>query len=539
MDKGLYIQVLLPLRLSWTPWYLCPDSAIKRGDRVSVFFARRQYTGTVVLTAPSPEGVEPSKVRPIVKVERSIPPVSEEELEFWDFLAAYYLCTPGEVYKTACPAVRTKGEQGAANLLERLRSRLAIREEALTKKHRPNVTARLEAERNAIAVQIAEVEKSLSAAIAGPGARKRAYAAPKPELLWGGGREEKYIELCREALSQGLNALVLVPEIAAGEMLGRRFEEAFPGQACRVDSRLGPGRRHRIEADLRSFGAQVIIGTRSALFLPFSRLGLIIVEDEQDIFYKQHEHAPRYNARDAAVMLARIHGARIVLGTPSPSLESLFNTEAGKYKLSRTPVQYCPLEIIDIQAERKKNGMKGAFSRKLLAGLSRAGGRIALVRGWEKEGELLEAASALLPGREVRCLSFQEARMEGLEDYAAVAVMQADFLLAKDDFRADEHAHQTISLLRELCCGTLYIQTERSSHPVFTEADTLYRKLLDERREFGMPPYTRIVELKTGGDTRRIILKPGPGMAAEKASILSKALAAEPRVHTVIDVDPI
>lgn len=536
MHEGCYIQVVLPLRLEWIPWYKAPRT-VSEGTRVSVVFAHRTYTG-VVLKASDTPGIEPAKVQNIIRIQDELAPVSKEGLEFWDFLSGYYLCTIGEVYKAAYPAGKIKSEQKAANILERLRQRLAIREEALTKKHKDSVRERLEAERDSIAAQIEALTKL-------PAARgETAKANPaKPVLLTGGGRTDEYLRLCRETLEKGLNVLVLTPEIAAGEQLTAIFEEAFPGQVHSINSHITEARRRRIAEDVRSFGAQIVIGARSALFLPFSRLGLIIVENEQDVLFKQTEPAPRYNARDAAVMLGRIHGAEVVLGTPSPSLESYHNALTGKYKLVETRQPATPMTIISIAAEKRKNGMIGPLSRKLQDAAAKAGGPVALIRGWEKPDELLELAGRLLEGIETDILTVQQARISDLRRYQLLAVLQADALFPADDFRADERAAQTLAMLREQCSGAFIVQTAKPEHPVFSSFGSIYPKLLEERKQFGLPPFTRLIDTDFGGRKERLTLTPDRSLAQKKQDLRNRAAAFEKksggRVRVIIDVDPI
>ncbi len=503
---------------------------------MSVVFAHRTYTG-VVLKASDTPGIEPAKVQNIIRIQDELAPVSKEELEFWDFLSCYYLCTIGEVYKAAYPAGKIKSEQKAANILERLRQRLAIREEALTKKHKDSVRERLEAERDSIAAQIEALTKL-------PAARgETAKANPaKPVLLTGGGRTEEYLHLCRETLEKGLNVLVLTPEIAAGEQLTAVFEEFFPGQVHSVNSHITEARRRRIAEDIRCFGAQIVIGARSALFLPFSRLGLIIVENEQDVLFKQTEPAPRYNARDAAVMLGRIHGAEVVLGTPSPSLESYHNALTNKYILKETQQPAPLVTIISIAAERRKNGMVGPLSRKLIDA-AKSGGPVALIRGWEKPDELLEVAGRTLEDIETDIFTVQQARLSDLRRYALVALLQADALFPADDFRADERAAQTLAMLREQCCGAFIVQTAKPEHPVFSSFGSIYPKLLEERQQFGLPPFTRLIDTDFGGRKERLTLTPDRSLAQKKEDLRKRAADFEKksggRVRVIIDVDPI
>ena len=537
MMEGCYIQVIVPLRLFWTPWYRCPVP-VAPGQRVTVALAGRKYVGVVQRTAPEPD-IDPSKVQPVIRVNDDLPEVSEQELRFWEFLSSYYLCSAGEVYKAAYPAGKIRSEQTAADILSRLEQRLAIREEALKRKHRDDVRERLEAERDSLRAQIAALTRVPPEIGSAEGARQPG----KPLLLVGRGRIARYMEECRTAVGKGLNVLILVPEIKSSDRLSTLFGEEFPGITHSVNSHITETRRRRVADDVRRFGGQIVIGTRSSIFLPFSRLGLVIVEQEQDVYYKQTEPAPRYNARDAAVVLARIHGAQVVLGTPAPSLESFHNALAGKYLREDLPGPSSAMTLIDISAERRKRGMTGSLSILLARAAATVSGPIALVRGWEKPDELAADAGKAFPGRQVDILSLSESRQRDLQPYALVAVVQADALMQADDFRSDEHALQAIAQLRESCSGLFVVQTAKAEHPVFGEPSEVYARLLEERRSFGLPPFTRLVDIICGERRERVALPSDGTLQARKQIILGDAQRQERsghgRLRTTIDVDPL
>ncbi|MBO7644500.1 MAG: hypothetical protein J6S62_06030 [Bacteroidales bacterium] len=539
MDGKRFIQVLVPLRLEWVPCYSC-DEEVKRGQRVTVSFSGKAYAGVVWNTDAVPD-VAPSRIRKVLKINTELPSISPQELSFWEFLSTYYLCSPGEVFKAAYPGSKIRSEQVAASILDRLRSRLAVREEALSRKHKDNVRERLQAERDAIAAQI-EALTRIPEQSAGPKSSAN-HTPSRPILLVGPGRHEEYVNRAAEAVQQGLNVLVLTPEIAASEQLSALLEQKFPGIVHSLNSHVTDARRRRVAEDLRSFGGQIVVGTRTSLFLPFSRLGLIIVENEQDVLFKQTEPSPRYNGRDAAVMLGRIHGASVVLGTPAPSLESLHNALSGKYELLNAGGAVAPVTLIDISVERRKNGMPGRMSRKLIEAVQRTEGPIALVRGWEKPDEILDEADRFLPGRPIDIFTFQEARQRDLKGYPLVAVLQADALMGGNDFRADERAIQTIAMLREACSGILLVQTAKGDHPVFGDTQKVYAALLAEREQWSLPPYTRLVDVTTAGDKQRHVLPADATLAARKKEILQAARQTEQksggRTRVIIDVDPV
>lgn len=188
----------------------------------------------------------------------------------------------------------------------------------------------------------------------------------RPFLLQGvtgSGKTEVYIEIMREAVRRGEQAIVLVPEISLTPALAARLKERFGDRVAILHSSLSPSERYDQWWRARRGEVDVAIGPRSALFTPFPRLGVIIVDEEGDGAYKQDE-VPRYNARDLAVVRARIRGIPVVLGSATPSLESRENAERDRYTLLRLAkrVEERPLpevEIIDIRGERGDKEDKG------------------------------------------------------------------------------------------------------------------------------------------------------------------------------------
>ncbi len=153
----------------------------------------------------------------------------------------------------------------------------------------------------------------------------------------GSGKTEVYIRALREARKRGRSAIILVPEISLTPQTVRRFRSHFGDEIAVMHSRMSPGERFDAWTGIRAGRYPVVIGPRSAVFAPVSDLGLIIVDEEHEPSYKQFEPAPRYHARDVAVVRARRNGAVCVLGSATPSLESLSNTRAGKYGLLSMP----------------------------------------------------------------------------------------------------------------------------------------------------------------------------------------------------------
>ena len=212
---------------------------------------------------------------------------------------------------------------------------------------------------------------------------EEAFQAGKPALLQGitgSGKTEIYTKLAQEAIYSGKNVLYLVPEIALSRQLEERLEKYFPGKLLVYHSGLTPSERQCVmksvehksdEAQNRKNTAYILLGTRSALFLPHHDLGLVIVDEEHDSSYKQDSPAPRYNGRDVALMLAAEHHCNILLGSATPSFESLYNCACGRFRQIFLNERFhgdgnTETIIIDTNAERKKRGMVGSISRKLI-----------------------------------------------------------------------------------------------------------------------------------------------------------------------------
>ncbi len=187
----------------------------------------------------------------------------------------------------------------------------------------------------------------------------------------GSGKTLVYINAIRKALSAGLSSILTVPEISLTPQLIDRFSAAFDGRIAVIHSRMTQGERYDSWKAVREGRVQVVIGARSAVFSPAMNLGLIIVDEEHEPSYKQDAPAPRYNARDAAVARASLGNAVVVLGSATPSIESMYNAENGKYtllKLTRRAdgASMPAVRIVDTAAARKYKRMSGSFSEDLI-----------------------------------------------------------------------------------------------------------------------------------------------------------------------------
>ena len=414
MADAKFIQVLLPLKLDWEPYYALPQGVeVQLGDTVQVPLAGHTYTGIVTAVDVTPEqGLDVKQIR------RSEPANDEVPIAFWRQLADYYLCTPGEVYK-------------ASQIKDKIKVQEQSSFDGLT----------------------GESIKAI----------KDTFARKKTVLLVGSNRDEIYRTLAAETLAKNRSVLHLVPT----------------------------QKKSKITEVARSGEARYIVGTRSALFLPWKDLGLVIVEEEQDTSYKQDSPAPRFNAREAAIMLANLHGANVILGSETPSLESLYNAETGLFiKVQLKQNSHKEITLINTAAETRKNGMSGAFSIKLMEAMKStldAGKKVLLLcRSKQALPEVQEGVTVVTP----LTLKTQDPAAFGM-----VAILQADSLLGKEDFRSDERALQT---LRHLAAGApLFIQTREPGHPVFKALQNGDSALvfLDERRLCNLPPFTRLVNL--------------------------------------------
>ncbi len=193
------------------------------------------------------------------------------------------------------------------------------------------------------------------------------------------GKTEIYIHLIRQAIENGQQVLYLLPEIALTTQITERLKRVFGGRIGIYHSKFPDAERVEIwQKQLRSEGHyDIILGVRSSVFLPFHNLGLIIVDEEHETTYKQQDPAPRYHARDTAIMLASIYGAKVLLGTATPSIDSYHNALAGKYGLVTLNERYKDIRlpeirIVDIKELARKKMMNGPFSPELLAAVRQA-----------------------------------------------------------------------------------------------------------------------------------------------------------------------
>ena len=192
----------------------------------------------------------------------------------------------------------------------------------------------------------------------------------------GSGKTRVYVELMREVIAQGGQVLYLLPEIALTTQIISRLQKVFGGEVAVYHSKINTQERVEVWKSAVA-GKPVILAARSGLFLPFQNLKLVIVDEEHDSSFKQYDPAPRYHARDTAIFLASLYGAKTLLGTATPSLETWHNTLTGKFGLVTMPERFGGLELpeiqtIDLREQMKNRQMQSIFSTQLLESLQSA-----------------------------------------------------------------------------------------------------------------------------------------------------------------------
>lgn len=500
MEK--FVDVILPLPLQASFTYALPpemDGQVQIGCRVVVSFGRKKfYTGIVRnVHYLKPQEYEVKEVSAVLDEHPILVPL---QFRFWEWLADYYLCTQGDVYKAALPSglklesetvveynpdfeateplsereqkvldllaiepeqtvTRLEKESGLKNILAVVKSLLEkdalfVKEE-LKRTYKPKSETRVrltEAARNERRLhfffdelqrrapkqldllmkyielsgclgerEVREVSKAelLKRSGATPAVfsglvdkgvfevyqqevgrletvsqavmslnelnvhQQRAFDEIRASfrvknvcLLHGvtsSGKTEIYIHLIDEAVRQGKQVLYLLPEIALTTQITERLKRVFGSRLGIYHSKFPDAERVEVwQKQLSHEPYDIILGVRSSLFLPFQRLGLVIVDEEHENTYKQQDPAPRYHARNAAIVLASMCGAKTLLGTATPSVESWYNaTEGGKYALVELKERYKEIQLpeiipVDIKELQRKKRMNGPFSPLLL-----------------------------------------------------------------------------------------------------------------------------------------------------------------------------
>jgi primosomal protein N' (replication factor Y) len=187
----------------------------------------------------------------------------------------------------------------------------------------------------------------------------------------GSGKTQVYIELAKKVLEQKKTVMILVPEISLTPQITSRFFNVFGDDVTVLHSRMSPGERYDSWRRIFKGNSNVVIGARSALFAPLTNIGLIIIDEEHDASYKQADMVPKYNARDSAIMLGSVLNCPVLLGSATPSIESMYNAKTGKYNLLELPeridnAKFPAIILVDVKKERQKQRMENIFSKTLL-----------------------------------------------------------------------------------------------------------------------------------------------------------------------------
>jgi primosomal protein N' (replication factor Y) len=417
-----YVRVVIDRAIHRELDYSVPESLAGRvavGSRVRVPFREKWALGTVIAL---PEQSDAKGIRPIEAIIGEAPILSEPLLELARWIGTYYCCPIEIVMRSMLPHVIRRAELGWKKQLivqpgrkldesgiEKLRRRAPRQAElleAISKLKSPMRAAELlrqtsldnQTLRALVKRGLAELREE--AVVRDPHADEqfiatsnlvlneeqthalneveRALDAPenaRPILLHGvtgSGKTEIYLQAIRAALDRGRTAIVLVPEISLTPQTVERFKGRFAEAQDAVavlHSHLSEGERHDEWHKIHSGRARIVIGARSAIFAPLKNLGLIVVDEEHETTYKQEE-APRYHARDVAVVRAKIEKCVVILGTATPSLESYHNATIGKYRLltltQRVDQKQMPLmRIVDLRQERRKEKKAAILSEKL------------------------------------------------------------------------------------------------------------------------------------------------------------------------------
>jgi primosomal protein N' (replication factor Y) len=398
------LRVALPVPLPTLFDYLPPaEGSAQAGSRVWVPFGRGKLVG-VVVEIDAQAAVGSSRLKPAIRLLDDAPLLDAELMQTLAWAADYWLGAPGEAYANALPlalreprplpaigdeywSLSAAGQsahdagsrRGGSKQLLALLAERALSAQELTERlpgwrdasrrlaaagliersERPPLNHALPA---SLPPQLNDEQQQAVAAVS---AHLGEYQPFLLDGVTGSGKTEVYLALIEQVLAQGKQALLLVPEIGLAPQTVRRLRERLGVIVEVLHSNLSEGDRARAWLRARAGSARVILGTRSAMFTPLPEAGIIIVDEEHDSAYKQQEGF-RYHARDLAVVRARALNVPVLLGSGTPSLESLANAEAGRYRtlhLRARPGAIRPpqVQIIDMRAQRLEHGMSPAL----------------------------------------------------------------------------------------------------------------------------------------------------------------------------------
>jgi primosomal protein N' (replication factor Y) len=427
MMRPSYVRVIIDRAIYRELDYAVPNTVAERitiGSRVRVPFRDQSVLATVVAMLQQSDA---DGIRPIEAIVADAPIVSEPLVELAKWMSAYYCCPLETVMRSVLPQLVRNAEVGWKKQLfvapgrkidnqelEQLRRRAPRQAElleAIAQLTAPTLATRLlrklsldnqtlralvsrglaklseeaverdpHADEQFVATNNLQLNEEQTLALKKITEALASAEIARPILLHGvtgSGKTEIYLQAIRATLDRGRSAIVLVPEISLTPQTVERFKGRFAEAhdlVAVLHSHLSEGERHDEWHKIHSGRARIVIGARSAVFAPLKNLGLIIVDEEHETTYKQEE-APRYHARDVAVVRAKIEQCAVVLGSATPSLESYYNTTIGKYDLAtltqRVDQQQMPImRIVDLRQERRKEKRLSILSEKLLQAIT-------------------------------------------------------------------------------------------------------------------------------------------------------------------------
>ena len=423
----MLFDIILPLAIADVYTYNIPETIQypQTGKRVLLPLGKKSIIGIIYRKH---EGELPAnvKVRDVLQIVDEAPIVTTDQIKLWEWLSSYYMCTLGEVMAAALPSEIIDDNYSAATTqyiqlapaylakeaqeqlfgeLKRAKKQEQLVRDFLRLAQNYQVERRVLLEQAGVSGAILRslIDKGIFLEEERPISRLRQYTGeikqPHPldnqqsraiaeireswqeknvTLLHGvtsSGKTEVYIHLIEEVLQQGKQVLYLVPEIALTTQLTDRLQAVFGDRLVVYHSKFSNAERveiyNEVKGERREAKGKVILGARSAIFLPFKDLGLIIVDEEHEPSYKQQDPAPRYHARSAAIMMAQWYGAKVLLGTATPSIESYHNALSGKYGLVEMTERFQGLQLpiitmIDLQRQYHRKEMYGHFADPLV-----------------------------------------------------------------------------------------------------------------------------------------------------------------------------
>lgn len=405
VDKRLYAEVIVPVKFRYAVTYSIPLKLVGKveiGSIVSVTLIAKKYAAIVLSISDVPV-FRGGNIKDLDYVY-DYDPVSRDYIAFLQSLSDYYMCLPGQIFKFALPVVanvaKISGKQDDGESPK----------QDVPKRVSPKQVEPHSGGKERAGEPLPELSQEQSIALE---AIKKVISRGGNVMLkgvTGSGKTEIYIHAAKEAMSKGRNVLYLLPEIAISRQIEQRLKKIFPEELIIFHSKQTAARKREIYRRLTSYNIcrtgspdsslnvapnclancdlvgrdisdlngvemgykpYILLGTRSAVLLPHCNLGLIIVDEEHDYSYKQTDPAPRYNGRDAALMLGAVEKVPVLLGSATPSLETLYNVHVGKITQVELNSRFyggseAPVRIVDMKKEKSTGSVTGPFSNILI-----------------------------------------------------------------------------------------------------------------------------------------------------------------------------